>query len=534
MLSRDVAGALTVVVVAGLFVVAWRLFRAGREAAALACVVAAGFLLRAFVASDFFLHEWDERYHALVAKNLAQHPFVPTLYDRPLLRFDYREWTSNHIWLHKEPLALWAMAASIKVFGANELAVRLPSLLISSAAIVWTHGIARALSGSALVAFVAAGLHAINGKLVELAAGRTATDHVDTMFISLVGAGVWLAVRRRHQTTVATALGIGLLAGLAALSKSILGLLVLALWVIVAHTGQRPSGTERSPISGAWLRVLGLAGLAAAVAFAVYLPWHIYIDATFPAEATWERTYNFLHVTEALEGHAGSIFYHLAEIPRLYGELALLSLIWFFWRFARRQRDRERAVLALWIAVPYVIFSIAKTKMPAYPLLAAPAIFTVVAWHVDALRDVARRRTGWRHGLAIAATFLLLALPVRYAIERSKPLGGPDWTTAWATSLRGLARHCLDAETVIFHAARPIETMFYSDAIAYPHLPSDGDLTAVTRQGYRAVVVDDDALPAWLRNDARIEVLPRDAAACAKAAQEGARGERPQVMLPKP
>lgn len=512
--SRDLVGALAVVVVAGLFVVAWRQLRAGREAVALACVVTAGFLLRAFVASDLFLHEWDERYHALVAKNLARHPLLPTLYDRPLLPFDYRSWTSNHVWLHKEPLALWTMAASIKLLGAHELAIRLPSLLISSAAIAWTHGIARALSGSATVAFVAAGLHAINGKLVELAAGRTATDHVDTLFISLVGAAVWLAVRRRHRTTVGTALGIGLLAGLAALAKSILGMLVIALWLVVARTGGQPQDAERSSIPGSWLRLLGLAGLAGTAAFAIYLPWHLYVGGAFPAEAAWERTYNLLHVTEVLEGHDGGVFYHLAEIPRIYGELALLSLIWFFWRFARQPRDRERALLALWIAVPYVIFSIAKTKMPAYPLLAAPAVFTVVAWHVESLRDAARRLAGWRRGLAITAAFLLLVLPVRYALERSKPLRGPEWTTAWATSLRDLAEHCLDAKTVIFHTARPIETMFYSAAVAYPHLPSDEDLSAVVRQGYRPVVVDDDALPAWLRRDPRIEVLPRDPAAC--------------------
>jgi len=74
---------------------------------ALFFIVLSGFLFFVYTASDFFLHVWDERYHALVAKNLTKHPFFPTLYDKPILPFDYKSWVGNHIWLHKQPLPLW-------------------------------------------------------------------------------------------------------------------------------------------------------------------------------------------------------------------------------------------------------------------------------------------------------------------------------------------------------------------------------------------------------------------------------------------
>ena len=99
---------------------------------ALILLITGGFLLRLFVATDDFLHPWDERYHALVAKNMISSPFVPKLYDNPVLSYDYTNWTGNHIWVHKQPFPLWLMAASMKVFGTNEVAIRIPSLLLST------------------------------------------------------------------------------------------------------------------------------------------------------------------------------------------------------------------------------------------------------------------------------------------------------------------------------------------------------------------------------------------------------------------
>ena len=84
-----------------------------------------------FIANlDNFLIIWDEQYHALVAKHMLDNPFRPTLYSIPLLDYDYKNWTSNHVWVHKQPLFLWQMALSLKMFGINEMAIRIPSILL--------------------------------------------------------------------------------------------------------------------------------------------------------------------------------------------------------------------------------------------------------------------------------------------------------------------------------------------------------------------------------------------------------------------
>ena len=67
----------------------------------LSLIVLAALVIRMDASWQFSLHEWDERFHALVAKNLIADPLKPTLYRSPAVAYDYRDWTSNHVWLHQ-------------------------------------------------------------------------------------------------------------------------------------------------------------------------------------------------------------------------------------------------------------------------------------------------------------------------------------------------------------------------------------------------------------------------------------------------
>src|SRR4030095_4606058 len=177
------------VAAAMLLLATWRLARAGRDTRALILLLAASLLLRMFAAGDLYLHEWDERYHMLVAKHLIQDPLRPVLYADPVLDYDYRNWTVNHVWLHKPPLALWLMALAMNIAGVNEVAARVPSLVLSTFGVYLTFLTGRVLFGPT-VGLSAAALQGMNGLLLDLAAGRRASDHVDTtlLFFVLLGA----------------------------------------------------------------------------------------------------------------------------------------------------------------------------------------------------------------------------------------------------------------------------------------------------------------------------------------------------------
>jgi|SRR5688572_15469586 len=71
------------------------------------------FLMFSFGAClDHFINVWDERFHALVAKNMMNHFFIPTLYDETALNMVYEPWDRFHIWLQKQPLFLWQITSS--------------------------------------------------------------------------------------------------------------------------------------------------------------------------------------------------------------------------------------------------------------------------------------------------------------------------------------------------------------------------------------------------------------------------------------
>jgi len=76
---------------------AWWWHQRNRERAALAILVVCAGLLRLGPSLDPCLYDWDERYHALVAKHLIAHPLTPTLYDDAALPHDDSSWAHAHV-----------------------------------------------------------------------------------------------------------------------------------------------------------------------------------------------------------------------------------------------------------------------------------------------------------------------------------------------------------------------------------------------------------------------------------------------------
>jgi len=208
---------------------------------ALFLIIFGGLLLRVYVSSDGYLHEWDEKYHALVAKNMILHPLKPTLIENPVLNYDYRSFIGNHIWLEKGPVPLLFISFSLKLFGINEYAVRLPSVILSLIAVYLTYLIASLLFDKK-TALLAAFFHSINGYLIELSGGRVSSDHVETAFLFFIELSVFLVtlylVKKR---SVWVSILIGIVTGMAILSKWSPALLVFPIWLIGAYSMKKVS-----------------------------------------------------------------------------------------------------------------------------------------------------------------------------------------------------------------------------------------------------------------------------------------------------
>src|SRR5436305_72790 len=87
----------------------------------------------------------DESFHAIVTANLLKHPLTPTLNDGPTIPTDVGDWQNTHIWLHKPPMAMWQIDLSFLLLGVNTFALRFPSAILSTLAVLLTYLIGREL-----------------------------------------------------------------------------------------------------------------------------------------------------------------------------------------------------------------------------------------------------------------------------------------------------------------------------------------------------------------------------------------------------
>ncbi|HDR68149.1 MAG TPA: glycosyltransferase family 39 protein, partial [Bacteroidaceae bacterium] len=224
-------GILIIIICIAGYYLAFRQFRRQRILVSIILLMICGLILRFYAASDLYLHQWDERYHALVAKNMIEQPFKPVLYADPVLSYDYKNWSANHIWVHKQPFPLWTMALSMSVFGTNEIALRLPSIILTTLGIWVTFAIGWSLFNKR-VGFIAAFLYSVHGLIIELTAGRVATDHIDVFFLFFIQLAVWLAIKFARDKKPLFNVLCGTSIGIAILSKWLPALIVLPIWLL--------------------------------------------------------------------------------------------------------------------------------------------------------------------------------------------------------------------------------------------------------------------------------------------------------------
>ena len=373
-----------------LFIIAclW-LLHSGRERMTLALLFAGSLIVRLYMAmQDAFLHDWDERFHALVARNLMNDPLQPILRAHPVQAYDKFAWCCNHIWLHKQPLFMWQMALSMKLFGVSELTMRYPSVLMGALMPLMVYGIARQLLHSRQGALVAALLMALCNFQLELISGFEGTDHNDVAFGFYVLASFWAYVRYLSGKEMKWVLLAGVFAGCAVLNKWLTGAVVFAGWGMNLLLSIRDKDSRRD---------LSYMLLAAIVCLAVFLPWQLYILHTFPEEAKYEYAFNSRHITEVLEDHKGSIFFYVGKLPRYYGAIACCFIpvgMWVLLRQIRANVRENKAAIAL-LSIFTIVFSffslIVATKWVPYAFVVAPMGYLLIAAGLMELKERVRR-----------------------------------------------------------------------------------------------------------------------------------------------
>jgi 4-amino-4-deoxy-L-arabinose transferase-like glycosyltransferase len=340
-----------------------------KEHIAIILVMVVGFALRAYMAwVDKFLHPWDERFHALVARNMMHHPFKPMLRASPVTdNYDPNMWCGNHIWVHKQPLFMWQMALSMKVFGVSEFTMRIPSVLMGTCMILILYRLAILLTSNRHIALIAAGLLALSHFHLQMIAGIKGMDHNDVALGFYVLASIWAYAEYTRRPKWYWIVLVGLFAGCAILNKWLLGLLVFLGWGINIMAGWK---------HGIRFRDIKHFLVALLVCCIVFLPWQWYILDRFPNEARYEFEFNRRHITEALEGHSGSVFFYFGKFPDLFGHiLFLFPVAGIALIYLKKLKTNNTLFLAFLssILVVFCFFSfIVKTKVDTYLFFIVP------------------------------------------------------------------------------------------------------------------------------------------------------------------
>jgi 4-amino-4-deoxy-L-arabinose transferase-like glycosyltransferase len=394
----------------------------------------------AFALISPFLYPWDEQYHALVAKNMMRDPFHPRLLNGPIVIADSGFWIETDTWLHKQPLFLWQIALSMKVFGSNLFALRLPGILMHAAATCLVFAVGKRYLRY-FFAFLACLLFGFSGYILDFISGVQGMDHNDIAFLFYVTASLWSWHKYYETRKLKWALITGILSGGAILCKWLVGLIVYAGWGSVVLIYERRN-------LRAWKDLL--AGVAATIAIAG--PWQLYCLLRWPELYKEEVAYNSKHFTEALEGHYGERDFYFDKARDLYGTgelmrwLVIAGLVLTVIA-ALRRRKPQLLFGAIAFTLVYAFFTIAETKMEGYVLVVAGLGFIFQVTPAERISELIKKRSKFIiPGLVLpflALAVLYLSLNARGVTKRHNFLE-PWNASAWTDDLK-LGKTLIDA-----------------------------------------------------------------------------------------
>jgi len=317
--------------------------------------------------------------------------------------------------LTKPPLTYWLEAASIKAFGVDEFAVRLPSALAGSLVILLLvgltdklHGRRRALIAGALLAVMP--LHVVISRL-------TLTDGLLALWWFATLAFGCLAVREPRRRRWAALLWCAIAMGW--LTKGpliLLPLAVLAIWLAVG--GRWREIRHLRPWIGLPLSLLPIAAWAIATAFT-----HAEALDVWRAEILGRASGGGTHPQPFW-------FFIPVVLVGMFPATAMLNLPWLNHRArvtGRVIRRGRESALWLWaVVLPLVIFSLPAGKLPTYVLPLAPPLALLAAPVIEAwLTRRADARKDWPD-VRITLFVVALVLTVGGFIA-SHVMLGPMW-----------------------------------------------------------------------------------------------------------
>lgn len=477
---------------------------------------------------DPYLNLWDEKFHALVALNTKDNFLFPKLYKEAIVpENNYLNWTSAHIWLHKQPLFIWQIALCFKIFGVSTFTLRIPSIIMATLAIPITHRIVSLLTDSQKGYFSAIAI-TFSWFLLNLVSGKGEIDHNDVCFFFYITTSLWAWIEYIHSGRQLKWIIIAaIFCGGAVLTKWLTGLLLYFVWSVYLLSEYKFNIKE-------WK--INHFALAILITTILVVPWQIYTFVQFPEMAKVEHEYNFQHLHSPVEEHAHPTTFYLRTLPHIFfGFLSLSSIspigpkqiityiilfIGLITLVLSLKKYSHKITLLTTLIFVYLFFSLAKTKMVTYPFIVSLIWFASIGAFIDLIfRKVFVIIKNRKIYTIISGIFLLFSALYMLNIPRLRIFHtnhfylhqAMKWNATVFTKLQDtLPEKCIVFNVATLDSNLPqlyIEASFYTQHDCYPIIPSQTTLEKLKQQGYSIAVFTQNPLPEEILNDPDIILI---------------------------
>ena len=274
----------------------------------------------------------------------------------------------------KPILIYWLQALSVKLFGLNEFAFRLPSALASTA---W--GIAIYLFSRRMfdkhTAFLAAAVMALSLQITIIGKAAIADALLNCMLAVSMFA-VFLYFKERKRTYVFLAFAA---TGIGAMTKGPVAILIPFAVSFIFFLSQRDLR--------AWLKaVFNPAGIV--IFSLIVLPWYTleYLDQGAAFIEGFFFKHNIGRFSSPMEKHGGAIWYYIPVLLLGISPSTAL-LIPVFRKIRSLIADPLSSYLLIWFGFVFIFFSLSGTKLPHYIIYGYTPLFILIA---QSLRSASR------------------------------------------------------------------------------------------------------------------------------------------------
>ena len=304
---------------------------------------------------------------------------------------------NGQVILQIPPMFLWLQACSFKLFGVNDPAAKLPSAVLGFATILLIYFLTLELTSDTWLSLMAMLVLASTQFFLKNAT-HAMTDVPFVFFFTLT---IFFYVKGLKSNVYLTLLGLPL--GLAFLTRSVVGFLVLGIMLLHLILTRR-----YSVLWSPWL----LCGVALALTFPS--AWFV-LQYRLHGFAFLVSHLHFLSSVAHAEGATvrwTSIFNYPVAMLKYYWPWLpfLVAGLLMEFRAARKEKDNTAILLIVWVLLVLLPFTFAETRYPRYILSVFPAFSILSAIALNRYLPVARRKIFFNSVCVIGCLAVCLSL----------------------------------------------------------------------------------------------------------------------------